>query len=244
MGKSIGINDVKSFDFMDSPLEETLNRSFEQLYALGALNEDANLTELGRRMAEFPTDPTLSKMLLTSDKLGVSEEATTIVAMLECECSVFYRPKDKHLQADSAHKKFYSGCLGDHIALMTIFNEWEETNFSKQFCFENFIQFRTMKRARDIREQLIGSMERSEIVLKSNRSDHDAICKCVISGFFYNVATLCKKGSYQTIKTPMSVYIHPSSGLSEVCPGLVVYDELVLTSKEYMRIVSEIKPEW
>lgn len=38
--------------------------------------------------------------------------------------------------------------------------------------------------------------------------------------------------------------IHPSSGLSEVLPRWVVYHELVLTTKEYMRVVSEIKPEW
>ena len=41
-----------------------------------------------------------------------------------------------------------------------------------------------------------------------------------------------------------TVHIHPSSGLSESLPRWVVYHELVLTTKEYMRVVSEIKPEW
>lgn len=42
----------------------------------------------------------------------------------------------------------------------------------------------------------------------------------------------------------MTVYIHPSSGLSQINPRWLVYHELVLTTKEYMRTVSEIKPEW
>lgn len=41
----------------------------EQLYALGALNHKGELTKLGRRMAEFPLDPMMAKMLLASEKL-------------------------------------------------------------------------------------------------------------------------------------------------------------------------------
>ena len=47
---------------MDPPPAETLIRALEQLYALGGLNDKGELTRLGRRMAEFPTDPQLSKM--------------------------------------------------------------------------------------------------------------------------------------------------------------------------------------
>jgi pre-mRNA-splicing factor ATP-dependent RNA helicase DHX16 len=69
--QSLGINDLMNFDFMDPPPAETLLRALEQLYALGALNDLGELTKLGRRMAEFPLDPTLSKTLLASDKLKV-----------------------------------------------------------------------------------------------------------------------------------------------------------------------------
>jgi len=43
--------------------------ALEQLYALGALNHKGELTKLGRRMAEFPLDPMMAKMLLASEKL-------------------------------------------------------------------------------------------------------------------------------------------------------------------------------
>lgn len=75
MLKSLGINDLINFDFMDPPPAETLLRALEQLYALGALNDRGELTKLGRRMAEFPLDPMLSKMLLASEKVSADHVA-------------------------------------------------------------------------------------------------------------------------------------------------------------------------
>jgi pre-mRNA-splicing factor ATP-dependent RNA helicase DHX16 len=242
--KSLGINDLVNFDFMDPPPTETMFRALEQLYALGALNERGELTTLGRKMAEFPVDPQLAKMLIASEQFGVSEEVVTIAAMLSVGSALFYRPKDKGMHADNAHKAFHRGGVGDHIALMNVFNGWAETNFASQWCFENFVQVRSMKRARDVRDQLLGLMERCEIEMVSNPGDIDAIRKSVTAGFFYHTANLQKNGSYKTVKNPQTVCIHPSSGLSESLPRWVVYHELVLTSKEYMRTVSEIKPEW
>lgn len=71
MLKSLGINDLINFDFMDPPPTETLLRALEQLYALGALNDRGELTTLGRKMAEFPLDPMLAKMIINSEKYGV-----------------------------------------------------------------------------------------------------------------------------------------------------------------------------
>ena len=91
MLKSLGINDLMSFDFMDPPPSETLMRALEQLYALGALNDKGELTKLGRRMAEFPLDPMLAKMICASEKYQVQfrsclciSAAVTMPPMLTC----------------------------------------------------------------------------------------------------------------------------------------------------------------
>tara|TARA_B110000008_G_scaffold228618_1_gene230732 strand:+ start:79 stop:3366 length:3288 start_codon:yes stop_codon:yes gene_type:complete len=244
MLKSLGINDLMHFDFMDPPPAETLLRALEQLYALGALNDRGELTKLGRKMAEFPLDPMLSKTLCASDKYKVSDEVMTICCMLSCGNTVFYRPKDKLQLADHAHKSFHIGNVGDHIALLNVYNSWRDADFSVTWCYENFVQQRTMKTARDIREQLEKLLERVEIEPSSNTNDLDGIKKCITSGFFYHTAKLQKNGSYRTVKNPQTVAIHPSSGLAKELPRWVVYFELVYTSKEYMRQVIEIKPEW
>ena len=242
--KSLGINDLINFDFMDPPPSETMFRALEQLYALGALNDRGELTTMGRKMAEFPVDPMLAKMIIQSEKFGVSEEIATVAAMVSVGASIFYRPKEKAVHADNAHKAFHMGNVGDHIALLNVFNGWAESNFATQYCYENFVQVKSMKRARDIRDQILGLMERCEIDLLSNIGDLDAIRKAITSGFFYHTANLHKNGSYKTIKSPQTVHIHPSSGLFEVMPRWVIYHELVLTTKPMMRVVSEIKPDW
>lgn len=72
--KSLGINDLIGFEFLDPPPGETLMRALELLYALGALNDRGELTKLGRRMAEFPVDPMLSKAIISSEKYRCTDE--------------------------------------------------------------------------------------------------------------------------------------------------------------------------
>lgn len=244
MLKSLGINDLLNFDFMDPPPSEALLKALELLYALSALNKHGELTKIGRRMSEFPLDPMLSKMIVVSEKYSCSDEVISIAAMLSIGNSIFYRPKDKQVHADNARMNFHMGNVGDHIALLKVYSSWKETNFSTQWCYENYIQVRSMKRARDIRDQLEGLLERVEIELTSNMNDLDAIKKAITSGFFPHSAKLQKNGSYRTVKHPQTVHIHPSSGLAEVLPRWVIYHELVLTTKEYIRQVTELKPEW
>ncbi|KAK4018855.1 pre-mRNA-splicing factor ATP-dependent RNA helicase DHX16 [Daphnia magna] len=241
--KSLGINDLIHFDFLDPPPHETLALALEQLYALGALNHMGELTKLGRRMAEFPVDPMMAKMLLASEKYKCSEEIVTIAAMLSVNSAVFYRPKDKAIHADTARKNFFSPG-GDHFTLLNVYNQWVDTDFSTQWCFENFIQHRSMRRARDVREQLVGLVERVEIDMVSNKDDLVAIGKAVTAGFFYNTSRLSKTGGYKTVKHNQTVLIHPNSSMFEELPRWLIYHELVFTTKEYMRQVIQIENSW
>jgi len=102
-----------------------------------------------------------------------------------------------------------------------------------------------MKRARDIRDQIMGLMERVEIDKTSSPEDHIGILKAILSGYFFNAARLQHTSeTYRLIKQGQSAYIHPSSCLFGQSPTWVAYFELVLTSKEYMRQIIGIQPEW
>jgi pre-mRNA-splicing factor ATP-dependent RNA helicase DHX16 len=246
--KSLGIHDLVHFDFMDPPPAEALIKALEQLYALGALNDKGELTKTGRRMAEFPCDPQLSKMILASEKYGCADEAISVAAMLDVGSAVFYRPKERALLADTARMNFARGANGDHSTLLAVFNGWRDAGYSAPWCHESFVQAKSMKRARDIREQLATLCERVEIPLTSCGGDADALGKAITAGFFYNVARLERSGAYRTVKTGHSVHIHPSSVLAprkeEVPPKWLLFHELVETSKEFMRTCSGVRPEW
>uniref|UniRef100_A0AAQ4P3Q1 RNA helicase n=1 Tax=Gasterosteus aculeatus aculeatus TaxID=481459 RepID=A0AAQ4P3Q1_GASAC len=223
--KSLGINDLIHFDFMDPPPHETLVLALEQLYALGALNHLGELTKLGRRMAELPVDPMLSKMVLCS------EEVLTIAAMLSVNNSIFYRPKDKVVHADNARMNFVVPG-GDHLVLLNVYTQWLESGYSTQWCYENFIQFRSMRRARDVRDQLEGLMERIEVEVVSSQGDSLPIRK--VGETRENLAN----GGYKTVKHQQTVYVHPNSSLFEEQPRWLIYHELVFTTKEFMRQVA------
>ncbi|KIR37155.1 pre-mRNA-splicing factor ATP-dependent RNA helicase DHX16 [Cryptococcus deuterogattii MMRL2647] len=245
MLKSLGINDVLNFDFLDKPPADTIIRSFELLYALGALNHKGELTRLGRRMAEFPVDPMLSKAIINSESFKCTHEVLTIISMLQESGSLLYRPKDKRVHADKAHKNFIKPG-GDHFTLLNIFEQWAESNYSQQFCYENFVQFKSLCRVRDIRDQLAQLCDRVEVVIESTPNDVVPVQKAITAGYFYNTARIDRGGGYRTTKNNHSVYLHPSSCLigMQPPPRFILYYELVLTSKEYMRQCMPIEGSW
>lgn len=244
--KSLGINDLIEFDFMDPPPAETLIRALEQLYALGALNDRGELTKIGRQMAEFPTDPMLAKSVLAADKYGCVEEVLSIIAMLGEASALFYRPKDKKIHADSARARFTVKEGGDHFSLLNIWNQWVDSDFSYVWSRENFLQQRSLTRARDVRDQLAKLCDRVEVTISSvGANDMVPIQKSLTSGFFPNAARLQRGGdSYRTVKNGMAVYLHPSSTLFQINPKWILFYELVLTSREYMRGNMPLQPEW
>ncbi|XP_023237755.1 ATP-dependent RNA helicase DHX8-like isoform X2 [Centruroides sculpturatus] len=240
--KAMGINDLLSFDFMDAPPTESLIMALEQLHSLSALDDEGLLTRLGRRMAEFPLEPNLAKLLIMSVHLSCSEEVLTVVSMLSVQ-NVFYRPKDKQALADQKKAKF-NQAEGDHLTLLAVYNSWKNNKFSNAWCYENFVQIRTLKRAQDVRKQLLGIMDRHKLDVVSCGKNTARVQKAICSGFFRNTAKKDPQEGYRTLVDGQVVYIHPSSALFNRQPEWVVYHELIQTTKEYMREVVTIDPKW
>eukprot|EP00741_Cyanophora_paradoxa_P023533 tig00021589_g22735.t1 len=240
--KAMGINDLINFDFMDPPPVQTLVTAMQTLYSLGALDDEGLLTRLGRKMAEFPLEPPLSKMLIASVDLGCSDEILTIVAMLTAQ-NVFYRPKEKQAQADQRKAKFHQP-EGDHLTLLAVYESWKNNKFSNPWCYENFIQARSLRRAQDVRKQLLTIMDRYKLDIMSAGRNYNKVRKAICSGFFSHAAKKDPQEGYRTLVQGQPVYIHPSSALFQKNPEWVLYHELILTTKEYMREVCAIDAKW
>ena len=240
--KAMGINDLLHFDFMDPPPSQTLITALEQLYNLGALDEEGLLTRLGRKMAEFPLEPPMSKMLIAAVDLNCSEEMLTIVAMLSAQ-NIFYRPREKQAAADQKKAKFHEA-EGDHLTLLRVYESWKANKFSNPWCFENFLQARSLKRAQDVRKQLITIMDRYKLEMASAGRNWNTIRRAITSGYFFHAARKDPQEGYKTLVENQPVYIHPSSSIFQKQPDWVVYHELVMTTKEYMREVLAIEPKW
>ncbi|OIW28594.1 helicase associated domain-containing protein [Coniochaeta ligniaria NRRL 30616] len=242
MLKAMGINDLLHFDFMDPPPVNTMLTALEELYALSALDDEGLLTRLGRKMADFPMEPTLAKVLIAAVDMGCSDEILSIVAMLNLP-TVFYRPKEKQTQADQKKAKFHDP-HGDHLTLLNVYNAWKTSGYSSPWCFENFIQARSMRRAKDVRDQLVKIMERYRHPVVSCGKHTQKVRQALCSGFFRNSARKDPQEGYKTLIEQTPVYLHPSSALFGKQAEWVIYHTLVLTTKEYMHCTTAIEPKW
>ena len=70
--------------------------------------------------------------------------------MLSVGNTVFFRPKDKQMHADTARKTFYRPG-GDHLTLLNVYNMWVDNNESAQWCNESYLQVRALRKARDVK---------------------------------------------------------------------------------------------
>jgi ATP-dependent RNA helicase DHX8/PRP22 len=257
MLKAMGIEDILKFGFMDRPREDAILKALEELYILEALDEDGKLTDTGRFMAYFPMEPMLSKTLIKSFEFGCSYEVIEVISMLSVP-DVFYRPREKRELADKMKQRF-DDYNGDHLTLLNIYRKWEVSGFSKDWCTDNFIHEKSMRKAKDVKKQLIRLMEtidRKEsgiqLSLVSCNNKLEQVRKAFVSGFFKNSAKKStnhghndEDGVFKTLNDNLSVYIHPSSSLYKV-PGVeyVIYHTLVLTNKEYMHCTTKVDPSW
>ena len=245
--KKLNIDDLVHFDFMDPPAPETLMRALEELNYLGALDDEGDLTETGRSMSEFPLEPQLAKMLIGSAEWGCSNEILSITAMLSVQ-QCFMRPKEAARAADEAKAKF-AHVDGDHITLLNAYHAYKNAGDAKakEWCWDNFIDMRAMKSADNVRDQLGKIMLRVKVPLRStdfaDKSYYVNIRKALTSGFFMQVAHLEKTGHYLTVKDNQVVALHPSTVLDHK-PEWVLYNEFVLTSKNFIRTVTSTRGEW
>jgi len=157
--------------------------------------------------------------------------------------SVFYRPKEKQAQADSKKAKFHQP-EGDHLTLLAVYNGWKASNYSNPWCYENFIQARSMRRAQDVRKQLLGIMDRYKHDIIGAGRDYNRVRRAICSGFFRHAAKKDPQEGYKTLVEGTPVYIHPSSALFNRPPEWCIYHELILTTREYCHNVLAVEPKW
>ncbi|KIS67687.1 putative RNA-dependent ATPase [Mycosarcoma maydis] len=244
MLKSLGVSNLLDFDFMDPPPQDTILNSMYQLWVLGALNNVGELTPLGRKMGEFPMEPSLSKMLITSVEYGCSVEMLTIVSMLSVP-SVFYRPKERMEESDAAREKFFVA-ESDHLTLLHVYNQWRNNGYRDSWCSKHFLHSKTLRKAREVRVQLEDIMKTQKLRLVSCATDWDGIRKCITAGYFHQAARSAGIGEYVNCRTGIKMFLHPTSALYGLgySPEYVVYHQVVLTSKEMMNTVTQVDPHW
>ena len=135
---------------------------------------------------------------------------------------------------------------GDHLTYLNILKSYSDASGDLEFCQDHYLKKRSLNQVMEIRKQLRSLCLKMDIDLENqDESQNDeGLLKCLLSGLFMNVALLQTDGSYRTLISHQTVYLHPSSTLFGKKSQAVFFNELVHTSRKYMRKISRIQKEW
>jgi len=249
--KAMGIDNVVGFDFMEPPDRTRLVKSLRILFLIGAIDADGKLLEMGKSMAQFPLEPQFARCLLAAEELGCADEAVTLVAMMSSE-GVWYKPSrtnsDELRMADAVQSQFLNP-LGDHLTLLNVYQEWEEAGCSPEWCKKNYLHFRALRQAKDIRSQLIDQLGKAGVSLRGGRRRHNeaGLLQALVSAFYMQTARMCGAGGgYLIIGENVLVKPEASSAVIGTDAEWLLYTELVGSTIAHvmMRTVSAVEHAW
>ncbi|UKJ88903.1 DEAD-box family helicase [Theileria orientalis] len=314
--KSLKIVNLLSFDFIDPPSIEAILSAMLQLYILNAIDELGQMTPIGNKMVQFPLEPPLSKIIITSIDLGCLDELLTVVSVLSSPniYLVENTVNSERENTSSLEREKFMVPESDHLSLLNIYNNWKNNGYSHSFCSQYKLQYKSLKRSREIKTQLQDIIDSKYKYLTGkaggnrqeasennysdsdsfedgeghphsrHRPDHqrhedkdelqqddnheqkhqeaslrdiiknivdlnskeDLVRMCICSGYFNNASKLKGFGEYFNLRSFAPCFLHPTSALYGMgyTPEYVVYHEVVVTTKEYMRFVTTVEPEW
>lgn len=231
--KSLGINNLVTFDFLDAPSADAIQRSLDHLYLLGALDGSGALTKTGFRMSEFPMDPSMSKMLLKSAVYKCARHMAMAAAVLSLDNSLFLpcrKPEDKK-GLEHAREKLFALGNGDVFGYIRIFEEWLLSGSrAREFEQVNFLNVKSLIRAREVFDQILSTFDRWGLEYKKSTADDvmstiggkgidiDAVTRSLVSGYFPNVAVLGIDGTTYAPVRPVAELSRKKSNSSSSVP--------------------------
>ncbi|KAM9853617.1 putative ATP-dependent RNA helicase DHX40 [Aulostomus maculatus] len=253
--KCLGIHDVIRFPYLDCPEERFILEALKQLYQFDAIDRRGHVTQLGELMVEFPLHPGLTRALLKSAALGCQDLLLPVAAMLSVE-NIFIRPghPEKQREADEKHRALAakSGSLNDFATLLSVFQLCKSSDRPSAWCKENWIHWRALKSAfsveTQLREILLRLQQRKDFpkeTFDGNKSELFRRCLCM--GYFTSVARRSVGKAFCTMDGHGStVHVHPSSSLfdQEMTLDWIVFHDVLVTSRVYVRTVCPIRYEW
>ncbi|XP_030847415.1 probable ATP-dependent RNA helicase DHX37 [Strongylocentrotus purpuratus] len=176
------------------------------------------------------------------------------------------REAHKKLQARVAHnKKIWAGkgdnaLLGDLMVLLGAVGASEYVGCTPGFCASHGLRYKAMVEIRKLRRLLTNAVNSVDsdcgVFMDPKMSPPTStqvkmLRQIVLAGLGHHVAKRMsadqegfERGGYQSVGIEGAVFIHPNSALFKQLPDYVVYQEIIETTKPYMRGVTAVEREW
>ena len=252
--KALHLGAIENFAFIEPPQGRAMADGYQLLAELGAVDDDNELTPIGRTLAKLPLDPRVGRMILEAKDRGALEEVLVIASALSVQ-DVRDRPMDKQAQADQAHAKFddekseFVGYLklwkwlgdsrGGHDATHKLTNRQHEN-----LLRDNFINMRRVREWRDIHSQLHSTIGEQGWEMNTKPASYEQLHLSMLCGLLGNLGQKNEEEDWYLGARGIKFYRHPGAKLSKKPGRWIVAAELVETTRLFGRGLANIEPLW
>jgi ATP-dependent helicase HrpA len=244
---TLGLGSIEVFPFIDPPDMRFIRDGYKLLHELGAVDEQQQLTRMGRQLARLPVDPRLARMILAASETRCLKEVLIIVAALEV-MDPRERPLEKAQAADEKHALFRDE-RSDFHTYIRLWNAYAEQakhlsqNKLRGWCRTHFLSFMRMREWIDVHRQLQAQVHAMGFSSNREDADYQAVHSALLTGLLGNIAFQSEPGEYIGARN-LKFVLFPGSGLSKKRPKWLMAAELVETGRRYLRTAAAIEPGW
>jgi ATP-dependent helicase HrpA len=247
--KSLRLADVESFPFIEPPMGRAIADGYQLLQELGAVDDNNQLTPIGKQLAKLPLDPRVGRMILAARDNAALTEVLIIAAALSVQ-----DPRDRPLEAqqaaDNAHKNFADE-KSEFLSYLKIWKWFEEAiehkKSNKQLmdnCRANFLSQLRLREWRDVHSQLLTIVREQGWRLNEAPATYEQLHTALLTGLLGNVGFKADDEPYYLGARGIKFHIWPGSTLAKKAGRWVMAAELVETSRLYARCIAQIQPQW
>ncbi len=247
--KALGLPEIEHFPFLDAPAPRMIADGYQLLAELGAVDEANELTATGRRLARFPIDPRVARMILAAERENCLAEMLVIAAVLEVN-DPRERPFERAEAADRAHLRFHDE-QSDFMSLLKLWEYFEEAIGERksnrklaQDLRDQFLSQRRLREWRDVHRQLSALVGEMHMRVNEKAATYEQVHRALIAGLLGNVGVKSEEAGEYLGARGIKFSIFPGSGLRKKQPRWVLAAELVETTRLYARCAARIEPEW
>ncbi len=247
--KSLRLTDVESFPFIEPPMGRAVADGYQLLQELGAVDDNNQLTPLGKQLAKLPLDPRVGRMILAARDNAALTEVLIIASALSVQ-DPRDRPMEAQDAADNAHKKFADE-KSEFLSYLKIWKWFEDAvehkKSNKQLmdnCRANFLSQLRLREWRDVHSQLLTLVREQGWRMNESPATYEQLHTALLTGLLGNVGYKSEEEPHYLGARGIKFYIWPGSHLVKKAGRWIMAAELVDTTRLYARCIAQIQPEW
>jgi ATP-dependent helicase HrpA len=268
---TLGLGRIEAFPFLEPPEPRAIADGWQQLFELGAVDAQRNLTAIGRAMATLPVDVKLARMLVAARAHGVLEAMLVIASFLGIQ-DPRERPADARAAADAAHAQF-ADAKSEFVGILKLWQAYREAHAAltqsglRKWAERHFLGFLRLREWWELHRQLKLQCEAlwpegasaqapgqvaktaTDVALASAQSEgmspatFAALHRALIAGLPTQIGQRIDKGMYAGPRG-RKFQLFPGSKLASRPPPWVLSATLLDTEKVWAITNAAIEPDW